>query len=138
MTIYVLKIHFRKLPPKVINFRDFKKFDNERFIDSLHYTLSEEQIDYSKNSDKFFEISQNVLKKLAPRKKKYIRGNNKLFMTKAYSKAIMQRIRFRNKFLKNPTDLKKVLYNKQRNHCVSLLIKEKKEYFAKLNEKNHR
>ena len=56
-------------------------------------------------------------------------------MTKAYSKAIMQRIRFRNKFLKNPTDLNKVLYNKQRNYCVSLLRKEKKEYFAKLNEK---
>ena len=56
-------------------------------------------------------------------------------MTKAYSKAIMQRTRFRNKFLKNPTDLNKVLYNKQRNYCVSLLRKEKKEYFAKLNEK---
>ena len=56
-------------------------------------------------------------------------------MTKAYSKAIMQRIRFRNKFLKNPTDLNKVLYNKQRNYCVSLLRKEKKECFAKSNEK---
>ena len=28
---------------------------------------------------------------------------NKLLMTKALSKAIMQRTRFRNKFLKNPT-----------------------------------
>ena len=70
-------------------------------------------------------------------KKKYIRENNKPFMTKAYSKAIMQRTRFRNKFLKNPTDLNKVLYNKQRNYCVSLLRKEKKEYFAKLNEKKN-
>ena len=56
-------------------------------------------------------------------------------MAKVYSKAIMQKIRFRNKFLKNPTDLNKILYNKQRNYCVSLLKKEKKEYFAKLNEK---
>ena len=56
-------------------------------------------------------------------------------MTKVYSKAIMRRTRFRKKFLKNPTDLNKVLYNKQRNYCVSLLRKEKKEYFAKLNEK---
>ena len=60
-------------------------------MDSLHYTLSEEQIDYSKNPDEF---------------------------------------------LKNPTDRNKVLYNKQRNYCVSLLKKEKKkEYFAELNEK---
>ena len=55
-------------------------------------------------------------------------------MIKAYSKAIMQRTHFRNKFLKNSTDLNKALYNKQRNYCVSLLRKEK-NYFAKLNEK---
>ena len=69
MTISVLRMHFRKLPPKFFNYRDFKKFGKERFIDSLHYTLSEEQINYSKNPDKFFEISQNVLSKHAPRKK---------------------------------------------------------------------
>ena len=82
-------MNFRKIPLKVINCRDFKKFDNEKFIDSLHYTLSEEQIDYSKNPDKFFENGQNVFNNCAPRKKKYIRGDNKPFMTKAYSKAIM-------------------------------------------------
>ena len=71
-------------------------------MSSLHYTPSKEQIDYSKSPDKFFEISQNILNKLAPRKKKYIRGNNKPSMTKAYSKAMMQRTRFRNKFVKIP------------------------------------
>ena len=73
----------------------------------------------------FFEISQNVLNKNAPRKK-CIRRENTPFMTKAYSKAILQRTCFRNKFLKNPTDLNKVLYNKQRNYCASLLRKKKK------------
>ena len=57
-------------------------------------------------------------------------------MTKAYSKAIMQKTRFRNKFLKNPNDQNKLLYNKQRNYCVSLLRKKKKEYSARLNEKD--
>ena len=33
---------------------------------------------------------------------------HKPFMTKAYSKAIMHETHFRNKFLKNPTDLNKV------------------------------
>ena len=61
-----------------------------------------------------------------------IRRNKKPFMTKAYSKAIVQRTRFRTKFLKNPTDLNKVLNSKQRNYCVSLL---RKKYFPKLNEK---
>ena len=57
-------------------------------------------------------------------------------MTKACSKAIMQRTRFRNKFLKNPNDQNKLLPNKQRNYCVSLFRKEKKEYFSRLNEKD--
>ena len=136
MTISVLKMHFRKLPPKVINYRDFKKFDYERFMNSLQYTLNEERIDYSQNPDRFFEISHTVLNTYAPKKKKYIRGNNKTFMTKTFSKAIMQRIRFRNKFLKNLTDQNKLTYNRKRNFCVSLLRNEKKEYFAILNEKD--
>ena len=74
MTISVLKMHFNKLLPKVIKYRDFKKFDNEGFIDSLHYTLKKTQIDYSKNPDKSFEISQNVLTKHAPRKRSILVG----------------------------------------------------------------
>ena len=99
-------MHFRKLPPKVINYRDLKKFDNERFMGSLLYTLNEERIDYSKNPDNFFEICNTVLNTHAPKKKRYILGKNKPFMTKTFSKAIMQRTRFRNKFLKNPTNQK--------------------------------
>ena len=57
-------------------------------------------------------------------------------MTKALSKAIMQRISFRNKFLKNPTTENRLIYNRQRNFCLSLLRKEKREYFASLNEKD--
>ena len=95
-------------------------------MNSLQVTLSEEQIDYSKKTNKVFEISQSLLNKHEPRKEKYIRRNNKSFMTKACSKAIMQRTRFRNKFLKNPTDLNKVRYKKQKNCFVSLLRKEKK------------
>ena len=72
----------------------------------------------SKNTDKFYEICHTIFNTHAPKEKKYIRGNNKPFMTKAYSKAIMQRTRFRNKFSKNPNDQNKLLYNKQRN-CFS-------------------
>lgn len=53
--------------------------------------------------------------------------------------------KLRNKFLKNPTEANKFSYTQQRNWCVSLLIKEKKndlptltrKYFASLNEKNN-
>ena len=73
ITISVLKMHFRKLPLKVISYRDFKTFENERFITSLQSTLESQNIDYIKNSitlkDLFFEICQKVLNHHAPRKK---------------------------------------------------------------------
>ena len=47
----------------------------------------------------------------------------------------MQRTKLRNKFLKDPTEHNKISCTKQRNWCISLLRKEKKEYFANLNEK---
>ena len=56
MTISVLKMHFQKLPPKVIDYRDFKEFDNEKFMNFLQVTLREENTDYNKNSEKCFEM----------------------------------------------------------------------------------
>ena len=102
----------------------------------MQSTLESQNIDYIKNPDLFFEICQKVLNHHDPRKKKNIRRNNKPFMTKALSKAIMQRTRFRNKFLKNPTSENRLIYNSQRNFCLSLLRKEKREYFENLNEKD--
>ena len=63
-----------------------------------------------------------------------VRGNQSPFMNKALSKAIMERSRLRNKFLRERTDESKSNYNKQRNYCVSLVRKTKKEYFSNLNE----
>ena len=39
MTISILKKHFRKLPPKVIGCRDFKNFENEKFMNSLQSAI---------------------------------------------------------------------------------------------------
>ena len=55
------------------------------------------------------------------------------FMNKELSKAIMNRTRLRNKFLKNENRKR---YLKQRNYCVSLLRKTKRNYYSNLNEKN--
>ena len=135
MTISVLKMHFCKLPPKVLRNKDFKNFENERFMDSLQSAFNNQNGDYVKNPDLFVNISHEVLNEYAPRKKKYIHGNNKPLMTKVLSKAIMQRARLRSKFLKNPTNQNSLSYTKRRNFCSSLLRKEKKEYIANLNEK---
>ena len=41
MTVSVLKMHFRKLPPKVITYRNFSNYDNANFINSLNDVLNE-------------------------------------------------------------------------------------------------
>ena len=48
----------------------------------------------------------------------------------------MLRTKLRNKFLKNRSNQNKKNYMKQRNHCVSLLRKTKREYYSNLGEKN--
>ena len=57
-------------------------------------------------------------------------------MTKQFSKEIMKRSRLRNNFLRNSTKENKILYNRQRNYCVSLLRKSKRGYHENLNIKN--
>ena len=54
MTVSALKTHFRKLPPKVVTYRDFKKFENERFMDFLKLTLNGQDVEYNKNPHFFF------------------------------------------------------------------------------------
>ena len=45
----------------------------------------------------------------------------------------MKRSRLRNKFLNTRSDLDRKAYNKQRNYVVSLLRKEKKQFYSNLN-----
>ena len=48
----------------------------------------------------------------------------------------MTRSRLRNRDLKSRSEENQKLFCKQRNKCVSLLPKSKKDYFENLNEKN--
>ena len=68
----------------------------------------------------------------APKNMKYIRSNNCNFMTKELRKAIMDRSKLRNKFLKTRNEESKRRFNRQKNFCVSLLRKIKRGFFGKL------
>ena len=56
-------------------------------------------------------------------------------MNKTRSKAIMLKTNLRNKFLKSRSNENKINYVKQRNQCVSLPRKTKREYYSNLDEK---
>ena len=131
MTITVLKTFFQKQSPVCIKYRDYKKFDKSLFRIELEENLNNIMIHNTKY-ELFESTFLKVLDKHAPMKQKYVRANNASFMNKALSKAIMIRSRFRNNFLRNPTKLNKIEYNKQRNYCLNLLRKEKKKYYNNL------
>ena len=54
-------------------------------------------------------------------------------MTKELRKAIMNRSKLRNQFLKTRNKESKKRFNRQRNFCVSLLRKTQRRFFGKLN-----
>ena len=50
-------------------------------------------------------------------------------MNKDIHKAKMTRTRLRNRFVKQPTQMNRLVYKKQRNYCVSLM----QQYYGSLN-----
>ena len=71
----------------------------------------------------------------APIKKKVVSGNNASFINKTLSKAFMHRARLKNRYHHFPTEKNKTLYKKHRHFCVSLLKKEKTNYYNNLDLK---
>ena len=131
LTITVMRAFFPKQTPTIITHRNFKDVDQELFRKDLlrEFTnLNRGAIDY----DTFQTIVMRVLDHHAPLKKKYLRANNLPFMNKALSKAVMNRSRLRNKFLKDPSGINKINYTKYRNYCTRLFRKEKKSYYSNL------
>ena len=57
-------------------------------------------------------------------------------MNKTFSKAMMDCTSLRNKFIKNRSPENKLAYNRQRNYCVTLTRKSKRDYYNKLDNRN--
>ena len=57
-------------------------------------------------------------------------------MTGKLSKAIIKRSKLRNWFLKEKSEASRKACNIQRNYCVNLLKKTKREYFANIKINN--
>ena len=132
LTITMLKSSFIKQVPKILKYRNFKRFNIEYFRNDLLYEIS--KIDFHNvNREEVETLFMMTLNTHAPMKTKYIRANNSPFMNNELSKTIMVRSRLRNKYLKLNTVESRDAYKKQRNHCVSLLRKVKKNFYENLN-----
>ena len=85
-----------------------------------------ENIPYETFTNIFINIF--ILNLRALLKKRYLRANHSKFISKELSKEIMLRSKLCNKFLKDKTDEARTKYRKQRNICVHLLRRAKRNY----------
>ena len=89
----------------------------------------------SNRLQKFIHICMKSPDKFSSRKKKYSRVSNIPFMNKLLSRAHINRTRLRNRYLKKRSEQNKLFHVEQRNYCVFLSRKTKKDYYANLNVK---
>ena len=101
LTTTILRKSITKWNPINILYRDYKIFDKKKFEDQLRSQLASiKTVHYSQ----FHEIFLKTLDAIAPIKKKILRFNHNLFMSKALRKAIMVRSKLKNKYNKNRTE----------------------------------
>ena len=101
MIVSVFRTFFKRLLAKDIEHRTYKTFDQNKFLRNLDQELIKSN---SYNDEQqyhiFTLIFRRVLDKHAPLKMKKLRGNQIKFMTKELRKAIIDRSRLKNKYLK--------------------------------------
>ena len=134
LTLTVLKTFHVKHKPKIIQYRDFNHFDNTSFRADLLQELSLKNV-LPGEFENFKYISSKVLNIHAPIKEKHVRCNQSPFMSKQLRKAIMTRTRLLNKYRKYNSAENLFAYKRQRNLCVKLLKKSKKDFYNNLNVK---
>ena len=69
MIVTVMKTNFKRMPPKIINYRDYRHFENDIFRNSLLCDLAKENI-CDTDLNRFIELCLKTLNNYAPSKKK--------------------------------------------------------------------
>ena len=121
----MLKSFCANIEPKQLNYRDFKNFSFESF----KKVFSEVLTACTNSHEAFQDALKTSLDKYAPKKKKWLRGNDKSHVNKTLRKAIMKRSKLKNKANKTklPVDISN--YRKQGNYVVDLNKSSKFGYF---------
>ena len=125
----MLKSCFQNTRPKLLNCRDFKSFSLQAFEEDL----SEALIDCGDSYDELEYTFTTKLNKLAPKKRKWVKGNHKPHINKELRKAIIKRSRLKNKANINKKLIDISNLKKQGNYVVNLNKQANFEYFISYN-----
>ena len=91
MIVTILKTHFQKKEPKIIQYQDYKNFSEVEYREFLVNLVSDH--DQCPSYHVFLRKCKIALGSRAPLKYKYLRSNHSPFMNKGISIAIMDRTR---------------------------------------------
>ena len=102
MTLTVLKSSFAKQKPRILNYRNYKFFNNTLFRDQVLNKLINSNLQKSDKGLKHFkETCLSVVNTIAPLKSRFIRPNQAPFINKEIQRSVMVRSKLRKKFLKS-------------------------------------
>ena len=100
-----LRSHFSRLKLKAIYYRNYKKFNEQKFLEDVkntNFCFNSDQP--NENYELITDLFSKIVNKHAPLKKKFLRGNQAPFINKELRKAIYDRSRLRNRSCKTPTE----------------------------------
>ena len=110
-----LQSYFSRLKPKAIYCRNYKKFNEQNFIEDIKNTnFCFNSDDPNENYELITDLFPKFLNKHAPLKKKFLRRNQAPSIKKELRKAICDRSRSKNRFCKTPTKENEKVYKKQK------------------------
>ena len=100
LILSVFHSYFSRIPPKTMEYRNCKNFNETVFFYYLHQELLKGEMNKSNNEmySTFTKVFRLVLDKHAPLKVRKVRGNQDPFIAKQFSKAIMNKSKIRNKY----------------------------------------
>ena len=117
LIVIIFRTSFEPLPPKIIKYRNYKNFDEDKFRILFKKRLNDFNTD-DITVDIFKMTFLNVLNRFVPLKKKYLRPNH----------SRMERSRLRNEYLKDlyeNLDSQHITYNKKFWRTVKPLFSNK-------------
>ena len=124
LTVTEFKMSFQQLQSKILNYRDYTSFDNQKFWSDI-WKMNLNAADVGG----FMKAVFRIFIKHAPIKRKYFRVIEAPFMTKDLHKAVMKRSKLRSKFLKSRKLSNRKNYTSQRNICKKTVKEHQKNLF---------
>ena len=133
MALTVIKVFYKKKANDYTTYRSYKNVsmpDNQNRISQV--TSENNHLEF----DLFKAVLNEAIQKHTPIKQRHVRANQAPFINKTINKEITKMSQLRNKFLNTKSDIDRKVYNKHRHLWVSLIGREKKNFFNNISRRD--